>query len=97
MSQLQFGPLAIDPNLRNVVYNDTLLHLTPKSFELLLYLAEHRDRVVPKSELTEALWPNITVDPTNLTQTIFLVRKTLRGLVVSERLPVRGRIAPVRL
>jgi hypothetical protein len=26
-----------------------------------------------------------------------LVRKTLRGLVVSERLPVRGRICPVKL
>jgi DNA-binding winged helix-turn-helix (wHTH) protein len=33
------------------------LQLEPKVFDVLLYLIEHRDRVVPTEELIEHVWP----------------------------------------
>lgn len=40
------------------------LHLRPKAFATLLYLIDHRDRVVPKRELLRAVWavPAVTED-----------------------------------
>src|ERR1700761_7965893 len=51
--------------------------LTRKSFDLLLYLIERRERVVSKEELFENLWAGQVVEASNLTQQIFLLRKAL--------------------
>ena len=43
----------------------------------LLYLIDHRKRVVRKEELLQALWPEQFIEKSTLTQHIFLLRKTL--------------------
>lgn len=51
--------------------------LTPKAFDTLVLLLEADGRLVTKEELMEALWPGTFVSESNLTQTVFLVRKAL--------------------
>ncbi len=51
--------------------------LTPKAFDALLLLVQNAGRTVTKDELMEAVWPGSFVEESNLTQTIFMVRKAL--------------------
>ena len=44
-------PLAPNPSS-----DGELVEAQPKAFDLLVYLIEHRDRVVDKDELLEQLW-----------------------------------------
>ena len=48
---MQLGSLTIYPGRYQISVEDTLIDLTPTEFDLLLYLAAHRGRVVPCSEL----------------------------------------------
>src|SRR5687767_12090980 len=51
--------------------------LEPKAFDLLVHLIEHRDRLVPKDELLESLWPGTFVTPNVLTRAMAQLRKGL--------------------
>jgi DNA-binding winged helix-turn-helix (wHTH) protein/tetratricopeptide (TPR) repeat protein len=68
--------------------------LSRKSFDLLLFLIDHRDQVLNKDELLQALWPGQFVEESNLTQQIFLLRKALSrhesGAKIIETIPGRG-------
>ena len=55
----------------------TRIHLRPKAFQVLAYLLAHRDRVVPKAELIEHVWPNQFIGDTTLNSCIMAVRKAL--------------------
>ncbi|WP_158944510.1 winged helix-turn-helix domain-containing protein [Granulicella sp. S190] len=48
-----------------------------KTFDLLLYLIDHRTQVVTKDELLTAVWPDQIVEESNLSQHVFLLRKAL--------------------
>lgn len=76
--RLRFGVFEIDVLRRRAVYAGTPLHLTPKVFDLLCCLVQHRDRKVTKPELKQALWPGVRVEEANLTQTMFMLRKAFR-------------------
>jgi TolB-like protein/DNA-binding winged helix-turn-helix (wHTH) protein len=45
----------------------TLVPLQPTPLRVLLYLAEHRDRTVPRRELLDAIWPGVVVGDEALT------------------------------
>jgi Tol biopolymer transport system component/DNA-binding winged helix-turn-helix (wHTH) protein len=62
--------------------------LRSKTFDLLLYLAQHPHQVVTKDELMAALWPDSFVEESNLTQQIFLLRKALSENGQGERIVV---------
>jgi hypothetical protein len=51
--------------------------LTPKDYALLAYLVEHRDRLVPKEELLDAVWPETHVAEGSLARAIANVRRAL--------------------
>jgi DNA-binding winged helix-turn-helix (wHTH) protein len=51
--------------------------LEPKAFDVLVHLIEHRDRVVTKDELLDAVWTGTFVTPNVLTRAIAQVRKGL--------------------
>lgn len=53
----------------------TVLPLTTKAYEALCFLVEHRDRIVSKDELLEAVWPGRVVEENNLTQAIAALRR----------------------
>ncbi len=51
--------------------------LRPKTFRLLIYLVEHRDRLVPKEELIEQLWTDTAVSDGALAQCVADIRRAL--------------------
>ncbi len=55
-NELVFGNLQIDLDKRSVVANQTTLKLTKKEFDILVYLARNKNRVVTKDSIAEYLW-----------------------------------------
>lgn len=55
-AQLDVGDIRIDVAARVVSRNDTEVTLTPKEFDLLVYLAERPGRVVSRRELLTEVW-----------------------------------------
>ena len=60
--------------LRN---GDAEVALRPKSFEVLAYLVERHGRLVVKSTLIEAVWPDTAVGDNSLAQCLFDIRRAL--------------------
>lgn len=73
----EFGSFRIDTAARLLFCEGALVPLTPKAFDILLVLVEQRGRLVEKSELMDAVWPDTFVEESNLTQNIFTLRKVL--------------------
>src|SRR5215813_1888114 len=71
----RFHDYTLDPASREVWYGAHRLALEPKVFQVLLYLLEHRDRVVPKAELLEQCWPETFVSESALTRCLARLRK----------------------
>ena len=75
--------------------------LTPKAFDLLVYLVDRAGRLVTKQELMTALWPASFVEEANLTFTVSALRKALGdghdGEQLIQTVPTRGYrfVAPV--
>jgi DNA-binding winged helix-turn-helix (wHTH) protein len=74
---VKFDEYEIDRARWQLSWRDEPLSLNRKTFDLLLYLVDHADRVVGKDELLRTLWPGSFVEESNLTQHIFLLRKAL--------------------
>jgi len=53
---LNFGSLIIYLDERKVLANQQILHLTKKEFNILLFLARNKNRVVTKDSIAEFLW-----------------------------------------
>jgi two-component system alkaline phosphatase synthesis response regulator PhoP len=54
--KLTIGRLEIHPDNYEALFDGALLELTPKEFELLLYLARHKGRVLTRDQLLNAIW-----------------------------------------
>jgi two-component system KDP operon response regulator KdpE len=54
--QLTVKDLEVDFQARQATVRGKTVHLTPKEFELLKYLANHANKVVPHRELLQAVW-----------------------------------------
>ena len=59
------------------VRGDVPIPLEPKAFDVLVHLIEHRDRVVTKDELLDAVWKGTFVTPNVLTRAVAQIRKSL--------------------
>lgn len=53
---ITLGDFQIDPAARTVQVNGKSIHLTPKEFDLLVYLARHSGKVVTHRALLGAVW-----------------------------------------
>src|SRR5580700_4842554 len=75
------------------------VELRPKSFELLRYLVENAGRLVPKDELINAVWPDVTVGDESLTRCVSDVRQALgdRAQRIVRTVPRRGYLFAVSL
>lgn len=72
-----FGPFRLDRRQRLLLRSDEPVPLPPKAAELLLVLTEEPGVLRTKEELLERVWPDVVVDESNLSQTIFVLRKAL--------------------
>src|SRR5258706_15146348 len=72
-----FGQFVLDPAMRTLSRADSPVSLTPKAFDVLLFLAQNPNRLVTKEELLRAVWGDTIVEEGNLTQYISHLRKAL--------------------
>jgi len=87
-----FGDFRVDPQNRVLMRGEEPVALTPKGFDVLLVLVRSGGRIVSKEELMQAVWPDSFVEESNLTQTVFMLRKAL-GETAKQKyiLTVQGR------
>jgi len=77
-SLIEVGDFHIDIPARRVSVRDIDVHLTPKEFDVLLYLIRHREKVVTHRALLGAVWgPNSVEQPEYLRVCIGHLRKKL--------------------
>src|SRR5713226_2932085 len=76
-SLYRFGQFALDSRKRTVSRADSPVSLTPKAFDVLLFLVQNPNRLVTKEELLQAVWGDTFVEEGNLTQYISHLRKAL--------------------
>ncbi len=79
MSLYEFGPYRLDAERLLLLHAGEPLPLGPKVVATLLALVEHPGDVVGKSELLDRIWPEGYVEEANLTQNVYVLRKTLRA------------------
>ena len=98
----EFGEFRLDLAQRTLMRQGEPITITPKAYELLLFLVRNRDRVPDKDELMKAVWSQSFVEESNLSQTIFVLRRILgddqNGTSFIQTIPRRGYrfIAPVK-
>lgn len=93
ISQLyKFGEFRLDAQNRVLKKGEEQVALSPKAFDVLVLLIQHSGEVVTKDELMRAVWADSFVEESNLTQTVFMLRKAL-GETPEQRyiLTVQGR------
>jgi len=84
----QFEEFALDPKKRTLTWGESPVHLTPKTFDILLFLVRNPNRVVSKQELMKAVWPDTHVEEGNLTFNVSVLRKTLAEYAPDNQLIV---------
>jgi DNA-binding winged helix-turn-helix (wHTH) protein/TolB-like protein/Flp pilus assembly protein TadD len=73
----QFGSFRLDPAERLLFCDEQVVPLTPKAFDMLVFLVERSGHLLEKRELMRALWPGSFVEEGNLCVTVSLLRKVL--------------------
>lgn len=76
-SSWRFGEFRLDAARRRLEHNGAQVNITPKQFEVLHLLIRNAPRVVTREEFVAEVWAGRAVEDSNLTQTIFVVRKLL--------------------
>lgn len=75
--QIRFGGFTLNSDSRQLLHGDGERHLSPKGFELLRLLIDHRPRALSKAELHERLWPSTFVSDATLSSLVAEVREAL--------------------
>jgi DNA-binding winged helix-turn-helix (wHTH) protein len=77
MSTYPFGPFAVDFDAAELRKGERRIPLRPKCFDLLVYLIEHRGKLVTKEELLDAVWRDVVVDEATVSRTVAELRAAL--------------------
>lgn len=75
--KFRFGAFLLDGGTRQLLRDGREVTLSPKAFQLLLVLVEHRSRAMSRQELHQQLWPSTFVLETNLAGLVAEIRKGL--------------------
>ncbi len=80
-SVVEVGDLRIDPGSREVEVDGHAIELTPKEFDLLVFLATHPRQVFARSQLLEQVWDSNTAwqDPSTVTVHIRRLRQKIES------------------
>jgi DNA-binding winged helix-turn-helix (wHTH) protein len=72
-----FGDFRLDGGDRMLYRDGEMVPLAPKAVETLLALVDRSGQIVSKDELLETVWPDTTVEESNLFLYLSLLRKAL--------------------
>ena len=75
--QIIFRPFVLDARNARLLRDGRPLAITPKSLDVLHYLASRPQRLVTKQELLAALWPDVIVSDASVKVCIREIRKVL--------------------
>ena len=83
----QIGRILVDLNRMSVAVDGNPVVLTPLEFRLVAYLALHRERIVPPTELLEHLYGDDESRETNALEAVVtrLRRKLGQGILLTRR------------
>ena len=73
----EFGPYRLLPAERLLLRDGQPVALTPRVFDTLLVFVRHSGKLLSKDDLMRLIWRDTVVEEGNLTQNIFILRKTL--------------------
>ena len=91
---IRFGDFTVNRTRFELWRSGERIEIKPKSLDLLVYLIDHRDRVVEKDEIMEALWSETLVSEGSLSNLIYELRASLdddaRAQAIIETIRGRG-------
>jgi DNA-binding winged helix-turn-helix (wHTH) protein/TolB-like protein len=99
--KFRIGEYVVDTARYRVSHGDAVVPVEPKVFDLLVHLIRHRDRVLTREQLFEAVWDGREVSDATLSNHVRSARKALgdNGELQQTIQTVRGRgyqfVAPV--
>ncbi len=90
----RFGPYALDTEIYEFTCAGESTAVEPQVFSVLAFLIEHRDRIVTKDELIEAVWDGRAISDGALNSRINSVRRAVgddgKTQSVIKTIPRRG-------
>src|SRR6266850_5134124 len=84
-TQWLFGGFRLDPDNACLWRGAQAITLTPKAFDVLLYLVTHADRLVSKDTLLDAVWPETAISDTVVRIAIGELRRALGDTAQAPR------------
>src|SRR5512139_738457 len=99
--KFRIGDYVVDTARFRITHRDETVAVEPKVFDLLVHLIRHRDRVLTREQLFEAVWDGREVSDATLSNHVASARKALGDSGELQRTiqTVRGRgyqfVAPV--
>jgi len=84
--QFVFADCVLDPDRRELTRGSQAIAIGPQVFDLLVYLVQHRERVVSKDDLLDAVWGGRIVSESTMTSHINAVRKAIGDSGEEQRL-----------
>jgi TolB-like protein len=73
----RFARFEIDVARQELRRAGAVVHIEPQVFDLLVFLVQHRNRIVSKDELIEAIWQGRVISEATLTSRIRAARRAL--------------------
>jgi DNA-binding winged helix-turn-helix (wHTH) protein len=101
--KVSFGPFCLLPTQFLLLEGNKPVSIGSRALEILIALLDRRGELVSNHELMARVWPNLFVEPANLTVHISALRRALRDGQNGNRfivnIPGRGYcfVAPVEL
>jgi DNA-binding winged helix-turn-helix (wHTH) protein len=77
-TEISFGSFRLVPMQFLLLERDKPVSLGSRAFQILIALLERPGELVSKQELMTRVWPNLFVEPANLSVHISALRRTLR-------------------
>jgi DNA-binding winged helix-turn-helix (wHTH) protein len=73
----EFAGFRLDAENRRLTRDGAALSLTPKEFDVLLFLIENAGRAIGKNEILDRVWANTYVEEATPTRNVSWLRKKL--------------------
>ncbi|HET6545715.1 MAG TPA: transcriptional regulator [Rhodanobacteraceae bacterium] len=73
----RFGHFRLTIAQRELCRDGEPVPLSPRAFDCIAYLVEHRERAIGKDELIAAIWGRVNVSDTQLGQTVLRARRAV--------------------
>jgi DNA-binding winged helix-turn-helix (wHTH) protein len=90
----EFGPFTLRVEAGELWREDQRVDLRPKCFDLLLFLLEHRGKLIRRETLFDQFWPDVVVSDATLSRTMTELREALGDDAATPRyietVPRRG-------